>query len=297
MKIHFSKQRFSALLLSALLVSAAVCGKGFAENSTEDAKKTPASGSAQQEKCLYPKKEGVTRIVSYNVGVFNKFTPDDYPMIAAMMHEIDADAICLNELDSCTTRTGGIFQLGHFARLMGGWDCNYGAAMPYAGGKYGAGIASREKALRTFSVILEKGDGAEPRVLVVSEFETFVLATAHLDHVSARQRRAQAATINRIMRNEYGNSPKPVFLGGDMNARPDSETLRILRSAWDVLTPEEPTCPSRNPRMCIDYIMQLRNGVPCEAVTARVLRRFRSGKVRNASDHLPVMLDVILPGK
>ena len=140
--------------------------------------------------------------------------------------------------------------------------------------------------------MLEKGIGAEPRVLVVSEFDRFVLATAHLDHVSAEQQAIQAATVNRIMQEHYGKSTKPVFLGGDMNATPDSKTLRILRRAWKVLTPGNPTYPSDDPRECIDYIFQLDNGAGCEVLQAQVLDRFEAGSVQKASDHLPVVLDV-----
>ena len=39
------------------------------------------------------KGEGVTRLVTYNVGIFNKYIKDDYQLIADMMKEIDADAI------------------------------------------------------------------------------------------------------------------------------------------------------------------------------------------------------------
>ena len=46
------------------------------------------------------KGEGVTRLVTYNVGIFNKYIKDDYQLIADMMKEIDADAICMNELVS-----------------------------------------------------------------------------------------------------------------------------------------------------------------------------------------------------
>ena len=42
------------------------------------------------------KGEGVTRLVTYNVGIFNKYIKDDYQLIADMMKEIDADAICMN---------------------------------------------------------------------------------------------------------------------------------------------------------------------------------------------------------
>lgn len=276
MKRNLAKPLRTALMSAALLLLLAACG--------------------DSSRPLYPKPKGATRLVTYNVGVFSKYLDTgSYDMIAGMMREIDADAVAMNELDSCTTRTGGIFQLRREADLLGGWDCNYGAAMPFSGGAYGEGIASRERPVRSFSVVMERGEGAEPRVLVVSEFARYVYATTHLDHVSAAQRAVQAETINRIMMREYGTSPKPVFLGGDLNDTPDSEPLRILRKAWKILTPAEATFSSHDPQTCIDYILQLDNGAACEVLGARVLKQFRTGDVRQASDHLPVLLDVRLP--
>ena len=43
----------------------------------------------------YPKSEGVTRLVSYNVGVFAKYAKSGYKMTARMMKELDADAVCI----------------------------------------------------------------------------------------------------------------------------------------------------------------------------------------------------------
>ena len=237
MKRNLAKPLRTALMSAALLLLLAACG--------------------DSSRPLYPKPKGATRLVTYNVGVFSKYLDTgSYDMIAGMMREIEADAVAMNELDSCTVRTGGIFQLQRAADLLGDWDCNYGAAMPFAGGAYGEGIASRERPVRSFSVVMERGEGAEPRVLVVSEFARYVYATTHLDHVSAAQRAVQAETINRIMMREYGTSPKPVFLGGDLNDTPDSEPLRILRKAWKILTPAEATFSSHDPQTCIDYILQ-----------------------------------------
>ena len=89
------------------------------------------------------------RLVTYNAGTFNKYIADDYPLVAEMMREVGADAVCLNELDSCTTRTGGVFQLERIARAMGGWDYRFGRAMPYRGGSYGVGVMTRERILDT----------------------------------------------------------------------------------------------------------------------------------------------------
>ena len=229
------------------------------------------------------------RLVTYNAGTFNKYIADDYPLVAEMMREVGADAVCLNELDSCTTRTGGVFQLERIARAMGGWDYRFGRAMPYRGGSYGVGVMTRERILDHFTVALPRGEGAEPRVLTVVELARYVIATTHLDHTSAAAQRDQVAVINRVMRERYSEASKPVFLGGDLNALPDSGTLRALQEAWTVLTPTDGgTYPSHDPKKC---------GVTSETAGARVLHRFEAGDAARASDHLPVLLEIRLPAE
>lgn len=50
-------------------------------------------------------------------------------MTARMMKELDADAVCMQELDSCTTRTKHVFQVKRFAELMG-WEYVYAKPCP-----------------------------------------------------------------------------------------------------------------------------------------------------------------------
>jgi endonuclease/exonuclease/phosphatase (EEP) superfamily protein YafD len=53
------------------------------------------------------------------------------------------------------------------------------------------------------------------------------------------------------------NPDIPSILGGDLNAVPDSEPLKILSSAWQAANAgkELPTMPANNPRRQIDYIL------------------------------------------
>lgn len=148
------------------------------------------TGSAPERTEAPAKAPGVTRLVTYNVGVFNKYIRDDYRLVADMMREIGADAVCLNELDSCAVRTRGVFQLERVAGLMGGWDFCYGPAMPFQGGAYGEGVMTREPAVRKFFVPLPQAGGAEPRVLAVVELPRFVIATTHLWTMSRPRRRS-----------------------------------------------------------------------------------------------------------
>ena len=65
--------------------------------------------------CQQPK---VYTFVQYNVGAFSKYDSSGVEAIADAIREIKADAVTLNELDSCTTRTGRVDQLAAFAREM-----------------------------------------------------------------------------------------------------------------------------------------------------------------------------------
>ena len=218
-------------------------------------------------------------------------------MIADMMTEGKADLVGISELDSCTVRTGRVFQLKKFAELMGKeWSYEYSRAMAYQGGAYGDGIASREKPVRAFAAPLPKGDGAEPRVMVVVEFEKYVFATTHLDHVSSLAQAGQVDEINKVIEREFGGSKKPVFLGGDFNARPDSPTISKLKTDWTILTPHgasDFTHSSQAPDKCIDYILLWNgNGAKCEVVGTKIMLDFNKGDIKRASDHIPVLVDV-----
>lgn len=245
------------------------------------------------------KPEGAIRLMTYNVlrFVYDKGNPYNYQTIANMVNEKEADAVCINELDKNTTRSRGDYQLEIFAQALGNWDFEFGSAMPYSAGDYGEGIATKEKAVRKFSVPLPIGVGAEPRVLVVMEMEDYVIATTHLDHVSSVAQIDQVKTITETLEEQYKESDKPVFLGGDLNAKPDSETIALFKENWTLLSGTQPTFPSHNPSSCIDYIFQYNNGVKCEVLHAEVIRFLKSGNPATASDHLPVIVDVKIIGR
>lgn len=245
------------------------------------------------------KPEGALRLMVYNVAVFNNDPNDplNYQTIANMVKEKDADLVCLNELDSLTTRTAKDYQLEKFANIIGNWDFHYASAMPHRGGSYGEGIATKEKAIKKFSVPLPKGVGAEPRVFVVMEMEDYVIATTHLDHAVPEAQADQVRIINETIEELYGNSNKPVFLGGDLNARPGSETINTFEKNWTFLSSPQYTFPSHKPDRTLDYILQYNNGVKVELLHSEVVKFFKSGDPKVASDHLPVIVDVRILGK
>ena len=241
----------------------------------------------------YPKDKGVTRIVQYNVGVFSKEIDNSIPMVAAMMKEIGADAMSLNELDSCNTRHTN-YQLADMSKEMGDWNYFYSRAMAYREGAYGVGVAVPGQILDSFTIPLPKGDGSEPRACCVVETKEYVLASTHLDYKDNPSMVIQARTINENLAKKYSKTKKPVFLCGDMNSYPDSEVLQELKKEWDVLSTDKFTFPPKEPRGCIDFILALRNGAKYEFVGSDVPTVFKNGDVTVASDHLPVFVDVKL---
>ena len=261
---------------------------------------------------LYPRKGKTVRIASYNVGVFAKWDGSSIGLTADLMKELNPDVIALQELDSCATRTGNLYQLEEFAAAMGDWGYTYAPALkPFQGGAYGVGETwnpERMKIVDKFNISLPKLKGSETRAVVVVEFEDMVVAGTHLDHRNDSSQLAQAVIVTETLQAKYAESGKPVFVCGDFNAYPDSKTISYCREHWDILSSTEKTTYPRwkevkamesepatieaTPGNCIDYIMILKNGVNYEVVKTDVCVPFESGSVFKSSDHLPVYVDV-----
>ena len=240
--------------------------------------------------------DGVFRIATYNVGVFNKSGENTTGMVADMMKELGAGVISMNELDSCTTRNPS-FQIKQFAEAMDSWNYNFAPALDYQGGKYGIGIVSAPEfpILKRHRLKLDKSGGSEVRALAVCEFDGFVLCSTHLDHMSKEAQMVQARQITGWIARNYGGSGKPVILCGDFNALPESDTIVYMKENWTVLSPCGYTYPANSPAKCIDYIMVYKNAADrIELKEAGIATVFSTGDVTVASDHLPVYVDIVL---
>ena len=241
------------------------------------------------------------KILTYNVGVFSKYMEDSKEGVAKLIRELDVDIVSLNELDSCNTRHD-INQAQHLADELnalasGGkarWSASFGRAMAYAGGAYGCGVATRLRILDSFRIPLPQEDGGEPRVCVVVETPRYVFASCHLDHRSERARLAQVRVLTEALKTRYGEGRKPVILAGDFNDYPDSQVIQELGQNWTRLSPLEPTFPATGARVCIDYFFLLQSRASVKVVGGFVPTDFASGDVTLASDHLPLVLDLVL---
>lgn len=232
-------------------------------------------------------------LVSYNVRVFINnpaFPNGNYQQVANILKSLKPDVVCLQELDSVTTRTNKVYQLDYLSGLNG-WNYRYTRSISYKGGSYGLGITSSDNIIYSSSHKLTSGK--EQRVFLIAEFPKYVMVSAHLD-LDTNISQIQAQEITAKVRELYRNSSKPVFIAGDFNVLPNSATMQEFHKNWIQLSSNGYTFPANAPEKCIDYILMLNSGKECEIIDSRVITNSIYGNMSVESDHLPIMVKLVI---
>lgn len=260
-------------MIAAAAALAALCGCGY-DGSVAD------------------RKDAQMRIMSYNVhhceGGDKRV---DYERVASVIKRENPDFVGVQELDCKAKRTSGVDQAEKLGVLTGMY-ATYAKAIPLQGGSYGVALLSREKPL---SVIRKPLPGKEPRVLLLCEFAECWVGTTHL--ALQEKNRVEAAKIIRGVIAE-NKGKKPVFMTGDWNAEPKSQTLAEFRGFMKILSAEKGRTffgfKSHAPEseFCIDYI----------AVDKRSAKKFQVRETYVVpdivtSDHCPVVAVIEKTGK
>ncbi len=226
--------------------------------------------------------DGVVRVLSYNVrnclGMDGK---TDYIRVSSIIRSIHPNIVALQELDSATTRSNGTDVLKALAENSGMYSV-YGASIPYRGGKYGIGILSSEKPLK--SSFLPLPGREEKRGLLIAEFPNYVLFCSHFSLTEADR-----LTSVQMIDQKAKDYRKPVIFAGDLNSKPESDVINTLSNSWINLSGTSPTFPSTGPKECIDYIF----GLNCCNLTYHVAKRMVVPEAV-ASDHCPLFVDLKL---
>jgi len=226
--------------------------------------------------------------MSYNIhhgeGVDGVF---DLQRIAEVIKAENPVLVALQEVDSGTTRAGGVAQDAQLAALTGMYTVVFGEAIPYAGGSYGDAVLSRWPLVESYTIALGATPEHEKRVAVVVVVEEpttgrqIRFVGTHLDHTTdPADRIRQAQELNQALL----PATMPTLLVGDLNAQPDSPPMQVFFAAgWQAADAmQQPTFPSAHANIKIDWFLrapgQLDRVTNVQVLSAPV-----------ASDHCPLI--------
>ena len=219
------------------------------------------------------------RVMSYNVK--NGMGVDGITSIdrcSDVIRKVNPDIVAIQEVDS-VNRRNNYYVLGRMAEQTG-YHAYYGPTIKYRGGKYGIGVLSKQPALST--KFYSMPHRREDRGVLVVEFKKYYLVCTHLSGQYIKNGRCVQVDV---IREAVSDLKKPVFIAGDMNARPGTPVMNAFKEFATVLSNEnKKTAPSYDPRGCIDYVLGT-NGSFKVLGEEVIYGCF-------ASDHLPLYVDV-----
>lgn len=239
------------------------------------------------------------RVMSFNIhagiGDDNRL---DLDRVAGVVRDSGADVVGLQEVDRhWSARSNFVDQAAALARELR-MHVVYGANLdrdPLQPGEprrqYGTAILSQTPILDWQNTLLPRTGNLEQRGLLrartVVRGVPLQVYNTHLQHNSAAERQLQADAIRDIV----GTPDESVLLLGDLNAVPEApEIATILTSlvdAWEQAGVGDGfTISADNPTRRIDYVL----------TSEDVVARSAAVITTDASDHLPVVADVALPG-
>lgn len=216
--------------------------------------------------------------------------------LAAIAQEINAwqpDVVSLNEVDSNALRTGRIDEATYLAKATR-MHVVFGANLVQADGhRYGNAILSRFPVRSALNTRLPGARGVEPRGLLRAELKVdghdVDFYSVHLTQgrrSGLPERIHQAVAITHVL----AASHRPTIVAGDLNSRPGSLPVRLLRGY--LLDAQEQagsgrgaTVPEGRPMNRIDYVLYDNHFRPVPGST-QVLA--------SSSDHRAVRSELVL---
>ncbi|HZN73698.1 MAG TPA: endonuclease/exonuclease/phosphatase family protein [Micromonosporaceae bacterium] len=243
------------------------------------------------------------RVMTFNIhhgaGTDNRV---DLHRIAQVVRDADLDVVGLQEVDRhFDARSSFVDQATWLARELN-MHLVYGANLnldPFLPGQprrqYGTAILSNAPILDWDNTYLPRFGDHEQRGLLRARINVrgvpVLVYNTHLQHNDAAERLAQAQAIKQLIGVPY----ESVVLLGDLNATPAAPEIRTLVEdlvdGWEAAgLGTGYTFPSVAPNRRIDYVMQSAD------VIVRTIAVVTSPLAVSASDHLPVVAEVALPG-
>lgn len=249
------------------------------------------------------------RIVTYNIaGNHDTFSVEG---IAAVLHDTQADIICLQEVNQVKDQPQFTTQAHLIADALR-MTCVFGKAMERKiKGEYGNAILSRYPIHSIRSIELPRGSKFkdngdrmpgqnEPRVAVVgivspvpNGTEDFVVICTHFGIYNSEERSTRALDVIKRVKAFFKTHGKdthsklPMLFAGDLNASPNFPVILELEKLFSPLNPNPKGRTTRTRE--IDYIFgKSSSKVKMDLKACKVLTW---EETNNASDHLPVVAD------
>lgn len=224
----------------------------------------------------------VLRVLTYNIhhGVGNDNILN-LPRIAEVINSLNPDIVALQEVDNNVPRSGNVDQAAKLAEWTG-MNVTFGKAIDLTGGEYGMALLSRYAIAYSEVNLLPIIDGDEQRIVLTAKIEPenglpeFTFSGTHLEWIP---KSIQAAQVNMII--EHYGTASPYIMAGDLNATPETVTIKIFTSKWTDATAGL-TDWTHEEDGKIDYIMY-GNKNQWRKVSSQVI------KEDVASDHRPVL--------
>jgi endonuclease/exonuclease/phosphatase family metal-dependent hydrolase len=222
----------------------------------------------------------------------------DLERIAATVESTGVEVVGLQEVDvHFGARSDFVDQANWLADRLGMYVV-FGANLnldPLSAGaprrQYGTAILSEHRIRESTNTLLPRPEGGEQRGLLEAHIRVrglpVTVYNTHLQHDSQVERLAQIATIRDII----AGVDESVVVLGDLNATPGSPEIANLTEdlvdSWATAgVCDGFTYDAATPHARIDYVMS----------SGDVVARTAAVVTADASDHLPVVVDLGLPG-
>lgn len=285
---------YNAIVILLVVAAAVACG-------WED----PLAGLAGPEhEVIKPKTRGFT-VMTFNIyGARGLTLETEYEALASVIRYVNPDFVLIQEVDSCTRRQAELpcnsaIKLTEIldTTTVYDWSYNYSPAeynLYNQGGAYGDAILTKHKILWEKDYQLtyapEHNDESQKEKRSVGVIKVSIddrdvyVGCTHFDHLATEYSRiSQAHQLAEIVAEYEGE----IFvIGGDLNAKPDSETMSIVTQYLtpSYTDPTHYTFPSQmngTPASMIDYVMAAKYSTGIRCTSSSVLNN-------SASDHCAV---------
>lgn len=232
----------------------------------------------------------ILRILCYNIH-YGQGNDGEYDVerLAKAIKRTKPDLVALQEVDVGVKRSGRVHEAQRLAELTG-MAVRFGPTQHYEGGLFGNAVLTRLPILNVVIQPLPYTESTKEKVtyprgaIAVTvrgpNGKPLRFISTHFQHNVPADRVAEAKAVNKHFAT---NNEIPTILAGDMNAKPDSEPIKILLEQWTNAIDEAaaPSAPATKPRYRIDYIFY-RPASRFQMVKSEVIAE------PMASDHLPV---------